>query len=107
MLVNNILTRSFNAKNFILEGRVNQDRFAGGVLVHFEFDDVHERECGPDDYEEWRPNDGCLLGKHVVWQRRKPTAMCSNPIDKELTAKETICEVNFLLLFIYFVSNFF
>jgi hypothetical protein len=57
MMVNNILTRSFNAKNFILEGRVNEDRFAQGVLVHFEFDDVHERACDANDYEEWRPSD--------------------------------------------------
>lgn len=81
VVVDNILTRSFNARNFVMHGRMSDTTGAAGFLAHFDFDDVHERECTAADYEQWSPSKQCLLGEHLVFQRRQPQAQCHNPIN--------------------------
>jgi len=90
--VNNILTRSFNARNFILEGYArNANNEEYGVLAHFDFSDIHERDCAASDYEQWPSTPQCLLGMHRYWMRRKAATQCHNPAEHEASATETPC----------------
>jgi hypothetical protein len=91
VMVNNILTRSFNARNFLMEGRLNESVDSPGFLAHFDFDNVHLRDCTDADFEQWSPGT-CLLGEHVVWSRRKPSAQCHNPTEHRVSKLETPCE---------------
>jgi hypothetical protein len=60
------------------------------VLAHFDFSDAQARNCEASDYENWSPAQ-CLLGRHIVWQRRKPDSNCHNPIEREIESMETSC----------------
>jgi len=66
-------------------------RGATDILLHFDFSDLHERKCvgaafpdTPDsDYELWIPGrrtalGECILGRHMGYVRRKPSAQCLN-----------------------------
>jgi hypothetical protein len=91
VMVNNILTRSFNARNFLMEGRLTEATDSPGFLAHFSFDSVQQRDCTDADYEQWSPGK-CLLGEHVVWSRRIPTAQCHNPTEHRVSKLETPCD---------------
>ena len=55
VVVNNILTRSFNARNFLLEGRTAlperdvNGTWTNGLLIHFDFEDSNVRDCQESD----------------------------------------------------------
>jgi len=66
-------------------------RGTSDILLHFDFSDLHERKCVgsafPDtpgsDYELWIPGrrtalGECILGRHMGYVRRKPSAQCLN-----------------------------
>jgi hypothetical protein len=92
MLVENILTRSFDARSFVMHGRLTTDADSPGFLAYFGFDDVHDRDCDASDLELWSPGKKCLLGEHVVWSRRRPDAQCHNPTEFEAKAMESPCQ---------------
>jgi hypothetical protein len=59
-----------------------------------DFGSLHERACGPNDYELWRPaNDGrgCELGVELSVKRRKIDALCYNAEKIEAIAIERYC----------------
>jgi hypothetical protein len=77
-----------------------------GVAVAFDFSTLHEPQCknpelagtAESDYELWSPNDGragskCLMGRTVVYQRRKPEAECYNgqEFDRSSFRESCIC----------------
>jgi hypothetical protein len=54
IVVNNILTRSFDARNFLLEGRTQLDEMSNGtwtpgIVVHFDFEDSGLADCTDAD----------------------------------------------------------
>jgi len=71
--------------------------------LYFDFSELHERKCeAPNfpgqpfsDYELWSPTDvsgnECLLGRHVVFVRRKPEAQCFNGDFHERITINTSC----------------
>ena len=40
---------------------------------------------------QWSPTQ-CLLGEHVVWERRKADSLCHNPVEREVRTAESPCE---------------
>lgn len=88
------------SQNFLVLGT----RGAKGVTVALDFSSLHEPQCrgidsagqSDSDYEQWSPNDGragskCLMGRTVVYQRRKPEAECYNGEELERSTTRTLC----------------
>ncbi len=63
---------------FLLEATKGEEWF----LFTIDFEGLHERKCGADDFEKWparRGEDGkpsCIMGHKQFYQRRKPDADC-------------------------------
>ncbi|KAH8585131.1 sortilin [Cryptosporidium sp. chipmunk genotype I] len=112
--VDNILIEpNSSSMEFLLYG----SRGKSGVLYHLDFNTLGQVQCvgaatpdKPDsDYETWSPYDGrnsekCMLGKQVVYTRKKQTAECYNgqdfrrPVEKKLctcTEEDFTCEFGF------------
>jgi hypothetical protein len=77
-----------------------------GVAIGLDFSSLHEPQCrnpdNPDssdsDYEKWTPNDGragkdCLLGRKVIYIRRKRDAACYNgqQFERKITVENCQC----------------
>lgn len=103
----------FQVENIIIEPEANSHQFvvygyrdAVGVVVHVDFEGLHERECvghdHPDerdsDYEKWTPSDRrlngkCLMGRTVTYIRRKREASCYVPeaFERPVAAQNCPC----------------
>ncbi|KAJ1609757.1 putative sortilin [Cryptosporidium canis] len=112
--VDNILIEpNSSSMEFLLYG----SRGKSGVLYHLDFNTLGQVQCvgatTPDrpesDYETWSPHDGknsekCMLGKQLVYTRKKQTAECYNgqdfrrPVEKKscaCTEEDFTCEFGF------------
>ncbi|KAK6589998.1 hypothetical protein RS030_192776 [Cryptosporidium xiaoi] len=112
--VDNILIEpNSSSMEFLLYG----SRGKSGVLYHLDFNTLGQVQCvGPttpdrpdSDYETWSPFDGknsenCILGKQLIYTRKKQTAECYNgqdfrrPIEKKTcacTEEDFTCEFGF------------
>lgn len=102
MNISNILTEPVHAMTtkFVAFGT----RGYQGVLYHLDFDAVGLRTCKglsaadmpESDYETWTPSDGrskdrCLLGRQVVYARRKQLANCLNNKNLEWPRAQKNC----------------
>jgi len=117
MIVNNVLIESdAKSQKFIAYG--TNPKGKDGILYHIDFSAVQTRQCqgvlNPDtdgsDYETWTPSDGgkeqrCLLGKTVMYTRRKQKQKCfNNEADTRKTFQKTCkctesnyeCELGFM-----------
>merc|ERR1711998_132230 len=78
-----------------------------GASATMDFRNVHQRECknedragDPDsDYELWSPRDPdggadstCVLGRTVVYTRRKQAAKCHNGVQHERSTVRSNCK---------------
>jgi hypothetical protein len=99
---NVIIEPSSTGQHFVVYGSKNKKGKKKGVVIGVDFTGLHEPQCrnpdNPDaadsDYEKWTPNDGragheCLLGRKVIYVRRKREAQCYNGLDFE---RKTIVE---------------
>ncbi|KAJ5112068.1 Vacuolar protein sorting/targeting protein 10 [Penicillium argentinense] len=67
---------------FILVGISNEDNNPKYTIYQLDFDDLHERKCDKNDFEEWaarldengKPD--CLMGHKQIFHRRKSDAEC-------------------------------
>jgi len=89
---NIIIEPTSTSQRFIVYGQTqNKKGVKKGVVVAVDFSSLHEPQCrnpnepgtANSDYETWSPNDGrlgheCLLGKKVMYVRRKREAECFN-----------------------------
>lgn len=88
------------SQNFLILGA----RGAKGVTVALDFTSLHEPQCRGiesagepgSDYEQWSPNDGragskCLMGRAVMYPRRKPESECYNGEELERATSRTHC----------------
>jgi hypothetical protein len=102
MIENVIIEPSSTGQHFIVYGKQTKKGKKKGVVIGVDFSSLHEPQCrnpdNPDaadsDYEKWTPNDGiagheCLLGRKVIYIRRKREAQCYNGLDFE---RKTIVE---------------
>lgn len=112
--VDNIMIEpNSSSMEFLLYG----SRGKSGVMYHLDFNTLGQVQCvgaatpdRPDsDYETWSPHDGknpekCMLGKQLVYTRKKQTAECYNgqdfrrPIERKLcscTEEDFTCEFGF------------
>ena len=98
---NIIISPGSISQNFLILGA----RGSKGVTVALDFSSLHEPQCrnpesagqSDSDYEQWSPNDGrsgakCLMGRTVVYQRRKQDAECFNGEELERSTTKTLCE---------------
>lgn len=96
--ITNIIIEPFStSQHFVVYGETAQKKgVKKGVVIGIDFTSLHEPQCrnpenpdSPDsDYEKWTPNDGriaseCLLGRKVIYFRRKREAMCYNGLTFE------------------------
>jgi len=99
--VDNIVTEpSEKSMNFMVLGT----RQGSGVIFHLDFEALDQPKCkgsfSPDsvasDYETWTPSDAnfnkCLLGRKLVYTRRKPTSECFNGDDFKRPVESSNCE---------------
>lgn len=108
-----ISEHAFQIENIIIEPEANSHQFLiygyrenVGVVVHVDFEGLHERECighdQPDahdsDYEKWSPSDRrlngkCLMGRTVTYIRRKREAQCYVPeaFERPVAAQNCAC----------------
>ncbi|XP_031549570.1 VPS10 domain-containing receptor SorCS1-like [Actinia tenebrosa] len=66
------------------------------LSVKLNFSSVFERKCTDQDYTLWTPNDErmkgqCLLGEHMVYERRKADICCYNGKQYEREINQTSC----------------
>jgi hypothetical protein len=106
MTVTNIVIEPNSiSQNFIVYGVSNKKGKEKGIVVGIDFSTLHEPQCrNPDspntensDYETWTPNDGragkeCLLGKKIVYVRRKREAECYNGLTFERKTEVKYCD---------------
>lgn len=92
MVTNIIIEPTSTGQHFIVYGEKKAKKgLKGGVVIGLDFTSLHEPQCrnpdrpdSPDsDYEKWTPNDGrggkeCLLGRKMIYVRRKREAACFN-----------------------------
>eukprot|EP00397_Hematodinium_sp_SG-2012_P006934 GEMP01006971.1.p1 GENE.GEMP01006971.1~~GEMP01006971.1.p1 ORF type:complete len:841 (+),score=152.98 GEMP01006971.1:153-2675(+) len=104
--VDNVVTFPNNTSTqFLLYGT----RESTGVVYFLDFNSLDQRACTgvyaassvSSDYEQWSPsadhsNDKCLLGRHVTFSRRKPTAECWNGelFERPITEKFCKCTIS-------------
>merc|ERR1712195_21735 len=89
--------------HFVVLGR---NTAGEGASVTLDFDSLHTRECVNEDkagatasdYELWSPRDPdggaestCVLGRTVVYTRRKQKAGCHNGVERERTTVRKNC----------------
>jgi len=85
LYVENIISDPLlSSRHFVLYGDLPNGK---GVISVLDFSRVHQRVCDAahDDFENWepsdRPGDDCLLGRRIVYKRRKQNAACFLPSD--------------------------
>ncbi|XP_078357974.1 VPS10 domain-containing receptor SorCS1-like [Oculina patagonica] len=70
------------------------------LSVKLNFTSVLDQKCLPDNYTYWSPNDErvdgeCLLGQHIVFERRKAGDCCFNgdEYEREINISTCTCEI--------------
>lgn len=105
MVKNIIIEPSSTALHFVVYGEtMTKKGKKRGIVVGLNFASLNERRCNnpeePDsqnsDYEKWSPSDGreghsCLLGKKMIYIRRKREADCFNGQDFERKSLVEYC----------------
>jgi hypothetical protein len=64
------------------------------MLFGLDFSNVFTRNCTSEDYELWAPENnenGCLMGRNVVYQRRNASSLCFNDEKLEPIAHQSNC----------------
>lgn len=75
-----ISTPDSTSLKFVVVGISAEDKKA--VMLFVDFDNLHERECGSGDFEEWtarldeKGEPDCLMGQKQFYHRRKSNADC-------------------------------
>lgn len=105
MKIDNIIIEPDSlSQKFVLYGTTNNKGETKGVIVSVDFTNLHEPQCrnpaSPDtsesDYETWYPTDfankQCLLGRKVLYVRRKRESKCYNGERYERRAFIESCE---------------
>ena len=101
-ITNVIIEPTSTSQHFVVYGLTTKNGVKKGVLIGLDFTGLHEPQCrnpdSPDtqgsDYEKWTPNDGraghdCLLGRKIIYVRRKQEVQCFNGLQFE---RKTIVE---------------
>jgi len=86
--VNSIMSVSPTGNKFVMKA------FTGSQLVYYglDFSGVFERPCTDNDYETWGLEGGsCVMGRKIVYLRRKQTVGCYNPQYKSPISSQTNC----------------
>jgi hypothetical protein len=104
MIKNIIIEPKSTSQHFVIYGETHKKGEKKGSVIGLDFSSLHEPQCrNPDqpgtetsDYEAWTPNDGrtgheCLLGKKVIYIRRKREAECFNGMDFERKSVVEFC----------------
>ncbi|WEW58561.1 vacuolar protein sorting/targeting protein PEP1 [Emydomyces testavorans] len=97
---------------FLLLGTSKSDSGLDHYVMALDFNDLHERKCGKDDFERWpaRLNEknepDCLMGHKQFYRRRKPKADCfigeefKDPVPElercKCTEEDYECDFNFV-----------
>jgi len=95
--VDNIIVNNASGLGFYVHGSRVDPLTSGtqGVVVLVDFDNYHERTCGPDDFEVWTvegyDKNLCVLGKKTGYTRRKQDANCFVGNDYTPQKTEIIC----------------
>ncbi len=104
MIIRNIIIEPYNvSQHFLVYGQTqNKKGVKQGVVIAVDFTLLHKPQCrnpmypntSSSDYETWTPNDGrmghdCILGKKLIYVRRKRDVECFNGEDLE---KKTVVE---------------
>jgi len=92
---------SSKAQSFILHGTKPSQTSTVGVIIHIDFQAMHERRCEESDYEYWTPFDSfnstsliqhkCILGQETSYTRRKADSECYNGRDFEVASAPRQC----------------
>jgi len=86
---NIVVDPTSTSTQFVVHGYRVQSGVKTGVIVHFDFSGLHERQCEDSDYEIWSPTDSqnitgsCYLGQQLAYTRRRRFAECFNGDDFE------------------------
>ncbi|KAI9695291.1 MAG: vacuolar protein sorting/targeting protein PEP1 [Bogoriella megaspora] len=70
------------SRKFIINALDGDHDGAKAVLIHVDFDELHESRCSEKDFEEWHARvdeDGkptCIMGHTQSYRRRKPDVEC-------------------------------
>jgi len=94
-----------SSQHFLIYGLTESEKgVKKGFLANLDFNKLHEPKCrNPNepntpnsDYESWTPNDGrfsreCLMGKKVIYIRRKRDSECFNGLEFERKVVEEQC----------------
>ena len=98
-----VFKQKYNVINIIIHSDIQfkfiviaLDNEMNTQVVTLDLSNIHLRQCNSDDYEEWTPNDGridekCVLGRTMVYVRRKRDAQCYNPNETEHLKSTTNC----------------
>lgn len=105
LITNIIVDPNSISQNFLVYGETHKKGAKKGTVIGLDFSSLHEPQCknpeNPDtensDYETWSPNDGragheCLLGKKVVYVRRKRNSECYNGVAFERITQVKFCD---------------
>ena len=100
-----------NVDNIVIEPNSSSIEFllygtrgTAGIIYHMDFDGLGQPLCKgswaadsvASDYQTWSPTDGrtgdqCLLGKKIIFTRRKPTSECFNGRDFSRPVRRKNC----------------
>ncbi|XP_052828745.1 VPS10 domain-containing receptor SorCS3 [Octopus bimaculoides] len=68
----------------------------GWILVKANFSSILTRRCSSEDYESWNPAEevskGCILGRKLIFERKKQFSKCNNGRDYERPINITVCQ---------------
>ncbi|KAK2708068.1 hypothetical protein QYM36_015679, partial [Artemia franciscana] len=86
-----------NSTNFLIFGSNSGNH--NWTIVTVDLRSAFERDCNASDYKPWSPSSAstfgrkCLLGRHVVYERRIPTSVCfaGSPYNRALTLENCDC----------------
>lgn len=107
MFIRNIIIEpTSTSQHFVIYGHTqNKKGVKKGILIGLDFSSLHEPMCrnptnpgsSDSDYETWTPNDGrlghdCLMGKKIIYVRRKREAECYNPQVIETKSNVEYCD---------------
>ncbi|XP_061183965.1 VPS10 domain-containing receptor SorCS1-like [Saccostrea echinata] len=91
MIVDGVLNEpGINTLMVSVYGRLNEE--GDRQMVQLNFTDVLPKKCSDFDYENWTVFErGCILGRKMVYHRRKADAKCFNGRDYERPTKSSTC----------------
>lgn len=106
-ITNVIIEPMSTSQHFVVYGETTTKKgVKKGVVIGLDFTGLHEPMCknpdNPDtpdsDYEKWTPNDGraggeCLLGRKIIYIRRKRESQCYNGLtfERKIVVENCAC----------------